>query len=74
MSGYKNMDGETFLDFVLDEGGMVEFVEQQSAGLAKEDWPWDDIATRIHGLSGKSWRPNADQVQALYWSQKERVA
>lgn len=74
MSGYRKMDGERFLDFILDEGGLAIFVDEQAAGLSRLDWPWDEIATRIHGLSGKTWKPSPDQVEALYNQQKERAA
>lgn len=67
------MDGETFLDFILEENGLAIFVDEQG-NLSTLDQPWDEIAIRIHGLSGKSWRPNGGQVEALYHAQKERLA
>ncbi len=73
MSGYRKMNGEEFLDFILDEQGLVTFVEEQG-DLSTLDHPWDEIALRIHGLSDKGWRPNGEQVQVLYQAQKERAA
>jgi hypothetical protein len=67
------MNGESFLDLILEENGLVAFVDEQG-DLSTLDEPWNEIALRVHGLSGKTWRPNGGQVEALYHAQKERLA
>jgi hypothetical protein len=59
--------------FLIDEGGLASFVEEQFLRWPVEDWDWADLTSRIWHLSDGYWQPNPDYVQGIYVMQKERA-
>jgi hypothetical protein len=75
VSGYRGMTPDEFVDYLIDENGLAEFVDAQVGRATDEERPgWDEIAHRIWYLSANQWQPTQDYVASLYAAQCERIA
>ncbi len=66
--------GEPFVEWLLDEGGIPEFVDALHAHSesANSFFFWDEVAGAINDLSRQRWTPLPAYVQSLYAAQGGR--
>jgi hypothetical protein len=70
------LHAERFVDYLVDKGGLADFVDEQLAGTEKPwgDEEWESVRQRVWHLSDKRWQPTIALLQGIYDRQKAEAA
>lgn len=71
---YRALTPDELIDHLLDDGGLVRFVELQMRGVEPDDWDWPEITRRVWHLTRKHWQPLPATLRDIYVMQKDRAA
>jgi hypothetical protein len=66
---YTTLSAEDLGAHMLDEGGLLRFVNVQMQGVPREEWNWAGICRSIWALSGKQWLLTEGTAESIYEEQ-----
>jgi hypothetical protein len=66
------LHGERLLDYLIERGGLADFVDDQFQGVEQpwSDDDWDEVRRRIWHLCGKAWQPTTGLLRDMYERQR----
>lgn len=74
MTEYGRMTPEEFVEHLIDEQGLVAFLDTQWANQPYEDWDWKRATTHLQGFSRGYLTFSPGYLKDLYEMQRARLA
>lgn len=71
---YGRMEPDALVEHLVDENGLVAFLDTQQSGREYVDWDWRAITVHLQGFSRGRLTFSAEYLRDLYEMQRERLA
>lgn len=71
---YGRMEPDALVEHLVDENGLVAFLDTQQAGREYGDWDWRAITVHLQGLSRGRLTFSPEYLRDLYEMQRDRIA
>lgn len=74
MIEYGKLSPDELVDLLLDEEGLVAFLDTQQRNIPYEDWEWDIITRDLIAFSRGYLTFSPEYLRDLYEMQRDRIA